>query len=365
MAKAHPTDIFYLFTNYDQNDFLDIEWPENVKLVAYKISCTSPIFNILWHQFFFQYHLKKHKCDCCLIPNFSLLTWKVIPTIVVIHDLIEYNVPAKFSKLRVLYRRAIVPLMARKSDGIITISESSKGDIVKFLRVDPQKITVALCSYDAHIFFERKKDEVLLFLDKYALAPKTYLLYVGTVDHPGKNLFTLLSAYIRLKKEKTTDKKLVIIGRPGHNYKFIQQIIENCDYKEDIRILGFVEDHSLPFFYSGASLFCFLSLYEGFGLPVLEAMACGCPVLASSKSSIPEVAGDAAVLVDPTDIDEVAQMIRMIINSIEMQEQLVEKGLNRVAQFDWSMSSRKYYEVLRDSVDSLHQKNVHQTNDLG
>ena len=365
MAKANQSDIFYLFTNFDQHDYRTVDWPENVRPIYYKVSCKSPILNILWHQFFFQYNLKKLRCDCCLIPNFSLLLWKVVPTTVVISDLIEFIIPAKFSKLRVLYRRVIVPLMARNSERIITISQSSKDDIVKFTHVDARKIAIALCSHDANFFNQKKKQEVETLLNEYSLVPNSYLLYVGTVDHPGKNLFSLLEAYLELKEEKKIDKKLVIIGNPGHQYEFIHQTIMNCKHKEDIKILGFIEDAKLPFFYAGASLFCFLSLYEGFGLPVLEAMACGCPVMSSSRSSMPEVAGDAAMFVDPMNIKMIKEVVARIVTTPELQEKLIEKGLSRAKQFDWSISANIYYDVLKSTIDSSDRRDLNHNREIG
>lgn len=365
MAKANQSDTFYLLTNYDQHDFLSVDWPENVKLVLYGVSCKSPILNILWHQFFLQHNLKKLRCDCCLIPNFSLLLWKVLPTTVLITDLIEFVIPAKFSKLRVLYRRAIVPLMAHNSDRIITISQSSKDDIVKFTHVEARKITVAPCGYDADLFTQNKRLDLETLLNEYSLIQNSYLLYVGTVDHPGKNLFSLLKAYSELKEEKRIDKKLVIIGNPGHQYEFIRQTIMNCKHKQDIRVLGFIEDAKLPVFYAGAYLFCFLSLYEGFGLPVLEAMACGCPVMSSSRSSMPEVAGDAAMFVDPMNIKEIKEAIAGIVNTPELREMLIEKGLSRAKQFDWSVSASIYYDVLKSTIVSSDQRAVNYDREIG
>ena len=156
------------------------------------------------------------------IPNFTLLLWKTVPTVVTIHDLIEYNVPGKFSRIRMFYRKRICdPLMACRSDYILTVSESSRNDIINYLHVKLEKVAVTPNAVDRTVFKKYKDDEVKLILEKYGLVKSEYLLFVGTIDYPGKNIRTVIEAFFALKEKRFIDKKLVIIGKDGYNSQII------------------------------------------------------------------------------------------------------------------------------------------------
>jgi len=351
VAFIEPQNTFYLFVNYNQKAFTEKKWPPNVKIIKYKISKNLPILNIIWHQLFFQINIKKYKCDISLIPNFSLLIWKNAPTISIIHDLIEFNVKSKFSKIRMIYRHFSVPLMAQNSNKIITVSNTSQNDIIKILGTNNSKIKVIYNGFDNKIFKKYSEAEATKVIEKYTLKYKGYILYVGTIDHPGKNLFSIILAYIKLKKGKHINDKLVIIGQRGHNSKFIFEFINNNEYKNDIIYLGFIVDDELPFFFNGAKIFCFLSLYEGFGLPLIEAMACGCPVLTSNNSALAEVAGSSGVLVNPIDIEEISnKMYELLINN-SLREYLIKEGYKRVESFSWAKAATEYLEVFKNFIN--------------
>jgi glycosyltransferase involved in cell wall biosynthesis len=345
LAKKYPDLKIILFINYDQDDYKNREWPANVSTVPYRVSKNSPILNILWHQYGFQRNLRKHKCDISLIPNFSLLIWKVCPTVVIIHDLIEFNLPSKFSKLRVKYRYIIVPRMARKSDFIITVSNCSKIDILKYCNVPEGKVESIYNAYDKSIFSYKKRNETEKVLSEYSLKYKNFILSVGTIDYPGKNVYSLVKAYINLKEQNKIKDDLVIVGKPGHNYNVVHDLIANSTYSSNIRLLGYLPDKDLPYLYNGAKAFAFLSFYEGFGLPLLEAMACGCPILSSNTSSLPEIAGDCCLYTDPNNGNEIEEKLMLLANSEDLQQEKIHKGLNRVKDFSWDISVEKYYNA--------------------
>lgn len=345
-AKINSSDIYYLFTNYDQHDFKNVDWPKNVVLVFYKVSCKSPILNILWHQLFFQYKLWKYNCDVSLVPNFSLLLWKVCPTIVILNDLIEFHVKNKFNYLRMIYRYISVPLLAHRADLIITISNSSKNDIVKILKVKESKVHVAYCGYDPLIFKMHPFEKIKSSLAKYSIEPYTYILSIGTVDYPGKNVYSFIKSYFILRDKKCIDFKLVIIGKPGHNFHKIMDLVNSSDYRKDVIFLGFVDDEDLPFFYNGALLFGFLSFYEGFGLPVLEAMASGCPVITSNVSSLPEIVGSAGCLVDPNNLDDITLAMEKLLTSKDLRQRYKQEGLEQAKKFSWQESAKIYSDIL-------------------
>lgn len=348
MAILDKSIKYYLFINYDQDSLLNVKWPSNIIIIKYNVSKNHPIFNILWHQYSYQRLVKKYNCQLSVIPNFSLLLWKNTYTISIIHDLIEYNVKSKFSKIRMIYRRFAVPLMAKNSDKIITVSCSSKNDIIKFLKVPDSKIKVIYNGYDNNHFLIYPVESTEKVLEKYNIVYKSYILYVGTIDHPGKNLYSVLLSYFKLKKEKSIKEKLIIIGQEGFNVKILYDLVEKSSYKSDVKFIGYIEDNELPYFFNGAKLFCFLSLYEGFGLPVLEAMACGCPVITSNNSALSEIAGTSALCVDPLNIDLITKKLYELLTNDSLRENMITKGLKKSKTFSWLDSATKYLNVFND-----------------
>lgn len=352
VAILLPESEFILFVNKDFLEYIEIDWPNNVKIVQYNVSKNNPIGNIIWHQFGFQRQLKKFECDCEFLPNFSLLLWNRIPTVSIIHDMIEFNVAKKFNMFRVLYRRFAVPRMARKSDIIITVSNSSKSDIIKFCKIRDSKIKVAYNGCDFEVFKPYSENEVRKKLTKHTIEPYSYVMSVGTIDYPGKNVFSLVKAFFKAKKQFDSNLKLLIVGKSGHNAKKIFDLVSNSPFCNDVRFTGFVSDEDLPYFYSGALVFCFLSLYEGFGLPLLEAMACGCPVIASNTSSLPEVLGDAGITIDPFDIDGIAKAIWKLENSPFVQNESRMRGISRAKMFSWVSAAKVYCDVFNEIKNS-------------
>lgn len=346
LAKQYPNDKYVLFRNFDFKEYDCLAQYANVQIVDVPYTKESGWKNIFWHQWLFQKLLKKYRCDIAYIPNFTLLLWKAVPTIVTIHDLIEYNVPDKFSILRMFYRKRICdPLMARRSDYILTVSEASKRDIVKYLHVTPAKITVTPNASDRSIFRKYENDEVHRTLEKYGLKKNDYLLFVGTIDYPGKNIMTALKAYFNLKKERGIYEKMVIVGKNGYNSEVIYNFVENSTFKEDVVFTGYLPDEDLPLIYSGAKVMIYLSYYEGFGLPVLEAMSCGTPVVCSNTSCFPEVIGDIDVGVTPMSISEVEEKLYRLLVDEEYCKLIGELCYKRAGYFSWNLSAQKYHDV--------------------
>ena len=216
LAKQYPEDKYVLFRNFDFKEYDNLTQYQNIEIVDVPYTKESGLKNILWHQWLFQKLLKKYKCDIAYIPNFTLLLWKTIPTIVTIHDLIEYNVPDKFSKARMFYRKQVCdPLMAKKSNHILTVSKSSYKDIISYLGVKPSKLTLTLNATDRNVFKKYSKEKIIPAIKKYNLEYKKYLLFVGTIDFPGKNIKTIIEAFFNLRsKNELNGIKLVITSNP-------------------------------------------------------------------------------------------------------------------------------------------------------
>ncbi len=343
IAPINENDKYILFKNYDFHEYDELANFKNITLVDINVSENSPLKNILWHQWQFQMLQRKYKCDLAYIPNFSLLLWKRIPTIVTIHDLIEFNIPDKFSKLRMMYRKIIDPLMVRNSSYITTVSECSKNDIIKYCGAEEKKIKVITNAADQKRFRLYDRKIIDSVLNKHGLKYQSYFLFVGTIDYPGKNIMSVIKSYELLKKEKNIEEKLVIIGKNGFNSKVIYDYVNESPCKDSIIFTGYLEDSELPLLYAGCKIFLYLSLYEGFGLPVLEAMSCGVPVICPNTSCFPEVVGNLEISVSPLDIKQIKEKIDLLITNEDYYKTIAQKSYERASYFSWEKSAQEYY----------------------
>lgn len=343
IAPINENDKYILFKNYDFHEYDELANFKNITLVDINVSKNSPLKNILWHQWQFQMLQRKYKCDLAYIPNFSLLLWKRIPTIVTIHDLIEFNIPDKFSKLRMMYRKIIDPLMVRNSSYITSVSECSKNDIIKYCGAEEKKIKVITNAADQKRFRLYDRKIIDSVLNKHGLKYQSYFLFVGTIDYPGKNIMSVIKSYELLKKEKNIEEKLVIIGKNGFNSKVIYDYVNESPCKDSIIFTGYLEDSELPLLYAGCKIFLYLSLYEGFGLPVLEAMSCGVPVICPNTSCFPEVVGNLEISVSPLDIKQIKEKIDLLITNEDYYKTIAQKSYERASYFSWEKSAQEYY----------------------
>ena len=347
LAKQYPEDKYVLFRNFDFKEYDNLTQYQNIEIVDVPYTKESGLKNILWHQCLFHKLLKKYKCDIAYLPNFTLLLWKTIPTIVTIHDLIEYNVPDKFSKARMFYRKQVCdPLMAKKSNHILTVSKSSYKDIISYLGVKPSKLTLTLNATDRNVFKKYSKEKIIPAIKKYNLEYKKYLLFVGTIDFPGKNIKTIIEAFFNLRsKNELNGIKLVIIGKNGFNSKVIYDFVNASPFKDEVIFTGYLNDDDLPKYYAGATIMLYLSLFEGFGLPVLEAMSCATPVICSNTSCFPEIVEELDVKVPPTDVNAVEEKILKILSNTIYYEILSQRCYEKSLKYSWTESARVYHNV--------------------
>ena len=332
---------YVIYTNYDmEKEFANIV-SENVTVKYYSVSKDNSWGNLLWTTFVFPFIVLKEKADVSLIPNFTLLLLKFKPTVVIMHDLIEFNVPNKFSKLKMFYRTKLAdPITALRANHIITVSKNSKQDIMKFLKVNKNKIDVIYNGVN-DINFYRNVEE------KSEYENNNYILYVGTVDHPGKNVISVIKTFERLKDNDKYLGQLLIAGMPGAGYDFVENYVNNSLYKDQIKLLGYVSDNDLVKLYSNCDLFCFLSLYEGFGIPPLEALACGAKVVVSNNSSLPEVIGEMGYTVSPYDLDEI---YNVVTRALDEEKPSSNKIREHLLKFKWEKLANKLENVLERSI---------------
>ena len=266
-----------------------------------------------------------------------LLPLRSIPTVLTVHDLIFRHLPAHHKPLNRWYLNLALPLFCRRATHIIAISECTRGDLVAAYGVPPEKVSVIHEAADPS-FRPQPPDLVETARVRYGL-PQRYLLFVGTIE-PRKNLTRLLSAFEAVRAEGLSDG-LAIVGRRGWLYEDFFAQLERSPARESVVFPGYVPDEDLPVIYAGAQALVFPSLYEGFGLPVLEAMACGTPVAASNASSIPEIGGDAALYFAPQDEEAMTATVRRILVAPDLAADLRRRGPARAARYSWERAARE------------------------
>jgi glycosyltransferase involved in cell wall biosynthesis len=271
-----------------------------------------------------------------------------VPTVLTVHDMIFKLFPEHQKRLNFWYLNATMPLYCRRAHAIITVSESSKRDIVAHYRLDPAKITV-IREAAAPEFVPAPPAAVLHVRQRYDL-PDQFLLHVGTIE-PRKNLTRLVEALQRLRSEGHRIP-LVVVGGKGWLYDAFFQRLEELEVCEDVILPGYVPPADLPAVYTAAKAAVMPSVYEGFGLPLLEAMACGTPVISSNASSLPEIGGDAARYFDPYSVEEAARAIQTVWTDGELRETMRKRGLEQAAGFSWARAAEETLVVYERVLDS-------------
>jgi glycosyltransferase involved in cell wall biosynthesis len=275
-----------------------------------------------------------------------LMPLRDLPTVLTVHDLIYHLFPQYHKRLNYTYLNAAMPLYVQRADAVVTISESSKRDLVRLYGVDPQKVTVIYEAASAHLR-PAPRDDVDRVRQAYGL-PESFVITVGTIE-PRKNLSRLLDA-LMISRRSGHDVGLVIVGSKGWLYEGFYRKLEQHEGREHVLLTGYLPDEDLAAVYSAAQLCVVPSLYEGFGLPVLEAMACGTPVACSNVSSLPELGGPAALYFDPCDAQEMAGCIGQLAGQPALREELRAKGMAQAARFSWERTARETFAVYQKVV---------------
>ncbi|MFA5993198.1 MAG: glycosyltransferase family 1 protein [Candidatus Pacearchaeota archaeon] len=261
--------------------------------------------------------------------------------IVTIHDIIPLIYPEQFKSKDLFYWRVIFPQYIRKVDRIITSSENTKKDLMKLLKVSEEKINVILLAQD-EIYKPIKNKGVLdKIKEKYSLS-NNFIFYSGSIN-PRKNLKRVIEAFQQIQSK--IDYDLIITGGTIWKSKHETEMISN---NSRIKVLGLVPKEDLVSLYNLAKVYVYPSLYEGFGLPILEAQACGCPVITSNISSMPEVSGNGAILVDPYDVDEIARSMERIIRDKKLRNSLIKEGYKNVKRFSWDKCAKETMKVYEE-----------------
>lgn len=298
--------------------------------------------DLIWMNLVLPFKVKFHHLDLLHMPVFSAPLTKTLPTVITIHDMIWFDHPEYFPVWQRIFMKLIIPITARSANAVIAISENTRQDIIHKLGIAPQKIFVTPLGVSCE-FSKINDDYVELCKQKYKLSK--YFLMVGSVE-PRKNLPRLLAAYSKIKDD-FPEIKLVHVGSASWKNSEIFAMIEKLGLENSVHFLWNIPKVDLIALYNGAKFLVYPSLYEGFGLPVLEAMACGCPVITSDISSIPEVVGDAALMVDPYDVDMIADALRQFLTNESILVEYSCKGEQQAKKFSWKKCAENTLDVYK------------------
>ena len=342
-------DDFTLLVSPSERDDLFLEQCQKARLIPVKSGMYSPMEQ--W-----EVPRRVPSCDLFWAPHYNapILPLRARKKIVTIHDMAHLTLQDGLSLPKRLYARLFSWNAAHRYDHILTVSNFSRNEILRHEDVPEEKISVHHIAADTVKYHpcsdeERQREA----LNRYRL-PREYILFVGNVK-PNKNLRRMLEAYALFQKETGSAISLVIVGkREGlmTGDKGLDAFVQSLGIEESVYFTGFVEDEDLPVLYSTAGCFVFPSLYEGFGLPPLEAMACGCPVIASNAASIPEVCGSGALYADPRDSEDLAARLRELLEDPHLAEEMTERGLRRVRDFSWDKTAEEIAEQMKSCLQS-------------
>ena len=296
-------------------------------------------------QFQIPLDLRREKIDLFHAPHYVLPPLTPCKAIVTIHDCIHLRFPQYLpNKLGYAYARGALWTATHRANRVLTVSEASKRDILKYFRVPNEKIDVIYNAIDERFGQTPDPLEVARVRERYQLNDP-FVLYAGNIK-PHKNIERVIESFHLLRRGGGMEQvKLLIIGDEISKYATLRRAVHRYKLHKHVRFFGFVPDRTLAILYRLAGVFVFPSLYEGFGLPPLEAMASGTPVITSNVSSLPEVVGDAALLVDPHDAAAIADAMRRVLSDASLREDLKRRGLVRAGDFSWERSVRRVHEI--------------------
>ncbi|GAB4218986.1 MAG: glycosyltransferase family 1 protein [Candidatus Microgenomates bacterium] len=324
------------FKIYLRNNPLNL--PDESKYFQYKIIKS----NFLWSQIFLPIELYKNKeIDVFFSPAHYLPRFCPVPSVVTIHDLSYLYYPQDFLKKDLFQLKYWTNYSIKQAKKIIAVSKTTKKDIIKNNHLPENKVEVVYNGFEKNIKYDKSIDV------KFEAANNPFILYVGTLQ-PRKNIQTLIKAFEKLKKIYP-EFKLIIAGKKGWLYEKIFQLVQNLGLENDVYFTDYVSDLQLMFLYKNAFCFVMPSFYEGFGIPVLEAMSYNCPVISSFSSSLPEIAGEAALYFDPKNEYDLVEKLKLLKENKQLKNELIKKGQKRINEFSWQKCADETLKVIQSA----------------
>lgn len=295
-----------------------------------------------WHALRLPLELVQSKPDVFFTPSYMVPRLPHIKSIAIVHDMAYRHYPEAYSPIERKLQEYSASRNANFAKFLVFVSESTKNDFLRLHHFPAKNTAVVPLGCDTDRFNTTKKK-----LPENIRQP--YVLFVGRLEE-RKNVKRIIEAFILFKKKSGANHRLLLAGKPGYGFGLINDIINSCGkIMDDITLMGYVPDEQLPALYSNAQALLFPTLYEGFGLPVLEAFCSGTPVVTSNTSSLPEIAGDAALLVDPMSVLEIADAIGKVTSDTNLSQSLRQKGIARAKQFSWAISAERLLSIMEEA----------------
>ncbi len=307
----------------------------------------SPGSRLVWEQFYLPNLVRKSGVELLHSLHYTRPVRLMCKSVVTFHDMTLFLYPELHTWARRLYFPQMMRYSARKADELITVSDSTRDDLIRILQADPKKVTTTHLGVDPSFRPIKDEDERRKTAEKYNL-PERFILNDGLVE-PRKNLPVLIDSYKRLLDSGFV-YELVLVGRFGWLYEDVIEQVNELGLETNVRFLGYVPQEDLPLVYNLASLFVYPTIYEGFGLPVLEAMACGVPVITSNVSSLPEIVNEAGLLTPVNDSEVLFETMKKALGDGKLREELFKKGPQRAAEFTWSKTAQLTLQVYQKAM---------------
>jgi glycosyltransferase involved in cell wall biosynthesis len=343
LVEQHPDDEFFLF--FDRPFSEEFIFAKNVTPIVLFPPARHPFLWYLFFEFAVAKALKKYKIDVFFSPDGYLSLRSKVHTLLTVHDIAFVHFPDLISGLVSKYYRYFTPRFLAKAKKIVSVSAFVKQDIINYYKIPSEKIAI---TYNAcqNIYQTISIENQQLIKEKYSKG-KNYIFFVGAV-HPRKNVHRLIEAFDVFKSKTNSDFKLLIAGRFAWQTGEVKNAFDKAKHKEDICFLGFVAENELSLLMASAFALVWVSLFEGFGIPLLEAMQCDVPIITSNSTAMPEVVGEAGITVEPTDIQAIANAMQVIFEDEALKQKLIEKGRIQREKFNWNISSAVVYDLLKE-----------------
>jgi glycosyltransferase involved in cell wall biosynthesis len=343
LASIDQTNQYIIFKNKEiREKIVDVPNFQEIEIDFRHLSMRSLIYLPLL--------IKKYNLDVFHSPFFIAPLWGVKNLIVTVHDLMALTFPGFFGgrgylkqKVAYWYHRIFVPLSIKKAKKIIAVSQSTKMDLINYLHIDSERISVIYEAVDDYFKKPHTADELGKFKKNKGL-PANYFLYTGNMK-PYKNINLMISALAILKNKGVLKHKLLMAGRKDRFFPIVYKEVKDKNLSDDVVFLDYVSDEELPLLIKCADIFIFPSLYEGFGLPALEAMSLGVPTIVSNASSLPEVVSDGAIIIDSHDPQDLAQAVVSLLKDEDLRKNLSKRGIERSKVFSWRKAAEETLEV--------------------
>jgi glycosyltransferase involved in cell wall biosynthesis len=342
MVETHPEDEFYFI--FDRPYSEHFIFGDNVTPIRLFPPTRHPFLIIFWFEWALKRLLDKIKPDVFLSGDTYMSLRSEIPTLLVCHDVAYVHYPKHIPLINRNYYRFFFPRFHRKAKAIIAVSEYTKSDIIKQYKISPNKVTVAHNAPNGN-FYPITREEKERTREEMTQGEK-YFVYLGSI-HPRKNLENLIKGFDHFKGKTGSNYRLLIIGRPAWNTASFYRTMEDSPFKDHILHKQF-KRQELPRYIGSAEALCYISLFEGFGIPILEGFEAEVPVITSNVSSMPEVAGEAALLVDPTDPEDIGKAMEQIVSESKLSAELIKRGKTRLESFSWQQTADIIYSKLSE-----------------